>query len=486
VLALSSRSAADLTGAIWDRLVHLPPSFFRGVASGRLAQEAGAVDQMRALISSSLVAALSGSALAVGAIALLFAYSLTIALVVTLALAVTVAFGAAFLRREAAWLETTIEDRNRLNGLLLGLFSGISKLRVAGAELRAHALWQRGYAFQQEAQRNASLQALRATVLQGLLPGLFLLAVIVAIEVFEGGDTSLVDFSATVAAAGQLAAAAGSMLIVGSGLIQIRPLYRSARPIMEATPEVSEAAALPGEVRGEIQLDSVTFGYVEDSVVLDGVSLRAEPGSFLAIVGPSGSGKTTIMRLILGFETPWSGGVLLDGKDLGRLDVESVRRSMGTVIQGARIMAGTILDNIVGARPLGVDDAWEAAELAGVADDIRAMPMRMSTVVPEGGSGFSGGQLQRLLLARALVRNPKVLLLDEATSALDNKVQELVAENLAKAGVTRIVVAHRLSTIRRADRIVVLERGRIVEEGPFADLMAANGLFASLARRQLL
>jgi ABC-type bacteriocin/lantibiotic exporter with double-glycine peptidase domain len=406
--------------------------------------------------------------------------------VVTLALAVTVAFGAAFLRREAAWLETTIEDRNRLNGLLLGLFSGISKLRVAGAELRAHALWQRGYAFQQEAQRNASLQALRATVLQGLLPGLFLLAVIVAIEVFEGGDTSLVDFSATVAAAGQLAAAAGSMLIVGSGLIQIRPLYRSARPIMEATPEVSEAAALPGEVRGEIQLDSVTFGYVEDSVVLDGVSLRAEPGSFLAIVGPSGSGKTTIMRLILGFETPWSGGVLLDGKDLGRLDVESVRRSMGTVIQGARIMAGTILDNIVGARPLGVDDAWEAAELAGVADDIRAMPMRMSTVVPEGGSGFSGGQLQRLLLARALVRNPKVLLLDEATSALDNKVQELVAENLAKAGVTRIVVAHRLSTIRRADRIVVLERGRIVEEGPFADLMAANGLFASLARRQLL
>jgi NHLM bacteriocin system ABC transporter ATP-binding protein len=485
VLGLSSRAASGLTAAVWDRVLHLPASFFRGKAAGRLAQEVTAIDQMRALISSALVAALAGSALGLSAIVLLVAYSFPIALVVLLGFIVFVLAAAWLIRVEGGRLQAVVDERNRLNGFLLGFLSGVSKLRVAGAEERVHALWASGYALQQEAQRNASLQAVRLSVLQGLLPAASLLAVVLAVAAFEGGTTSLVDFTGAVAATGQLAAAMVSLIALATILVQIRPLYRSTREILAATPEVREHSVFPVGLSGKLEFDNVTFGYTEDAPVLEDVSLTVSPGSFVALVGPSGAGKSTVLRLILGFETPWEGQVLLDGKPLHRLDVEGVRRRMGTVIQGARIMSGSILTNILGALPFGQDAAWEAADLAGIGDDIRAMPMRMSTTIAEGGSGFSGGQLQRVLLARALVRKPKILLLDEATSALDNETQKVVSDNLRQLGVTRIVVAHRLSTVRGADEIVVLDRGRVVERGAFDELVAQQGMFSALARRQL-
>lgn len=486
VVALSTSASARLTAALWDRLLHVSPSFFRTRSAGELAQQVTAFDQMRNLVSSTLVAGLAGSALALAGIVLAIGYSVPIGLVVVVVFAVAMIVAGATIRVEGRWLSSVVSERNRLNGLLLGLFSGVSKLRVAGAERRAHAVWAQGYAFQQEAQRNASFQGVRLSVLQGLLSGLLLLAVIAAAAAFGGDELSVVDFTGSVAAAGQLAAAAGSIIAVATTLVQLRPLYRSTRPILDTAPEVREAATLPGEFTGALELGDVTFGYADGAPVLDRVSLEVAAGSFVAIVGPSGAGKSTILRLLLGFERPWEGEVRLDGKDLARLDLEGVRRAMGTVIQGARITSGTILTNILGALPLGVDAAWEAAELAGIAEDIRAMPMRMSTMVPEGGSGFSGGQLQRLLLARALVRKPRILMLDEATSALDNETQKVVSENLAALGVSRVVVAHRLSTIRHADKIVVLDHGRVVEQGPFDELVAAGGLFAALAGRQML
>ncbi len=430
VLGLSSRAASGLTAALWDRLLHLPASFFRGRAAGRLAQEVTAVDQMRTLISSAVVAALAGSALGLSAIVLLVWYSASVALVVLLVFLSFLLAAAWLIRVEAGWLQAVVDERNRLNGFLLGFFSGVSKLRVAGAEERVHALWAHGYALQQEAQRNASLRAVRLSVLQGLVPASFLLAVVLGVAAFEGGTTSLVDFTGSIAATGQLAVAMASLIALATTLVQIRPLYRSAREILAATPEVKEHAVFSGRVTGKLELDNVTFGYTDGAPVLEDVSLTVSPGSFVALVGPSGAGKSTIFRLMLGFETPWKGQVLLDGEPLHRLDLEGVRRRMGTVIQGARITSGSILTNILGALPLGQDAAWEAADLAGIGDDIRAMPMRMSTMVPEGGSGFSGGQLQRILLARALVRKPKILLLDEATSALDNETQKVVSDNL--------------------------------------------------------
>jgi ATP-binding cassette subfamily C protein len=331
---------------------------------------------MRTLLSSAVVAALAGSALALSAIVLLFAYSPPIALAAMIVFVAFLLADAWIVRVQSRWLQAVVNERNSLNGYLLGFFSGVSKLRVAGAEERVHALWARGYALQQEAQRNASLQTVRLTVLQGLLPAAFLLAVVLAIEVSKGGTASLVDFTGSIAATGQLAAAMASMIALASTLVQLRPLYRSARPILDASPEVREHAVFPGGVTGRLELDSVTFGYTDGAPVLEQVSLAVEPGSFVAVVGPSGAGKSTVVRLILGFETPWEGEVLLDGKPLHRLDLEAVRRRMGTVIQGARITSGTILTNILGALPLGQSAAWEAADLAGIGDDIRAMPIR--------------------------------------------------------------------------------------------------------------
>jgi ABC-type bacteriocin/lantibiotic exporter with double-glycine peptidase domain len=219
--------------------------------------------------------------------------------------------------------------------------------------------------------------------------------------------------------------------------------------------------------------------------VLDEVSLRAEAGEFVAVVGPSGSGKSTLLRLLLGFERPDSGAVLYDRQDLEDVDVGAVRRQCGVVLQDDRLLVGDLRTNIVGAGRYSEDEAWEAARQVGLADDVERMPMGMATYVGEGSGSLSGGQRQRVILARAMVSRPRILYLDEATSALDNRTQELVTESMRQLSATRIVIAHRLSTIRDADRILVMDAGRVVESGTYDELMQAGGLFRELAERQL-
>jgi ABC-type bacteriocin/lantibiotic exporter with double-glycine peptidase domain len=264
------------------------------------------------------------------------------------------------------------------------------------------------------------------------------------------------------------------------------PLYERLEPILEAVPEVDESKTEPGELAGEIEFSHVSFRYDEDGpLILDDVSFRAEPGEFIALVGPSGAGKSTCMRMILGFEKPSAGSLYFDGQDLSGLAMQSVRRQFGVVLQSGKPMAGTIFSNIIGSSTLGIDDAWEAARMAGLEDDINAMPMGMHTVVSEGAETFSGGQKQRLLIARAIVHRPRIILFDEATSALDNRTQEVVSRSLERLKATRVVIAHRLSTIQNADRIYVFEAGRIVEDGTYQELLHRDGPFARLAERQI-
>jgi ABC-type bacteriocin/lantibiotic exporter with double-glycine peptidase domain len=263
-------------------------------------------------------------------------------------------------------------------------------------------------------------------------------------------------------------------------------LRERARPILEATPEVHEAKADPGRLAGRIEMQQVDFRYDADGPpVLRQVSLLAEAGQFVAIVGPSGGGKSTVLRLLLGLDTPVAGVVRYDGQDLAGLDVHAVRRQMGVVLQDGRIHAGSLFESIACNTRIALEEAWEAARATGFADDVSAMPMGMHTIVSEGGTNLSGGQRQRLLLTRALVGRPRMLLLDEATSALDNRTQAVVAQSLERLRVTRIVVAHRLSTIRHAERIYVVDRGQVVQQGGFDELAAQGGLFARLIARQL-
>ena len=273
---------------------------------------------------------------------------------------------------------------------------------------------------------------------------------------------------------------------VALSVAEIKPVLDMARPILEAEPEVSEEKQVVERLSGSIELNNVTFRYREDMpAVLDNLSLKIRSGQYVAIVGKSGCGKSTLMRILLGFETPQKGAVYYDGKDLTRLDLKSLRRKIGTVMQNGKLFSGDIYSNIVISAPwLTLDQAWEAAETAGIADDIREMPMGMFTLVSDGG--ISGGQRQRILIARAIAPKPKILMMDEATSALDNLTQKKVSDSLGKYKSTRIVIAHRLSTIKQCDRIIVLDQGRIVEDGSYEKLMKQNGFFAELVSRQQL
>jgi ATP-binding cassette subfamily C protein len=378
----------------------------------------------------------------------------------------------------------------REDGLVLQFIQGIGKLRVSASEPRMFGLWAGVFTQRRTALvRGQRFANLRATFL-GAYPILasLLLFKVAAGSLGSGHALSLGAFLAVNAAFGQLLAAmtAGSTALASTlGAI---PLFERLKPIVTTVPERRGGdKSDPGPLNGAIEVNRVTFRYAADApAVLEEVSLRVEPGQFIAIVGPSGSGKSTLNRLILGFETAESGDILFQGQSIANIDTSALRRRIGVVLQSAKIMSGSIFENITAGLPYSLDEAWEAARMAGIADDIEAMPMGMHSVLMEGASTLSGGQVQRLMIARALIGKPQVLMLDEATSALDNVSQAVVTESLNRLHATRIVIAHRLSTIREADRIFVMERGRLVESGTFDSLMAGNGTFAALARRQLL
>jgi ABC-type bacteriocin/lantibiotic exporter with double-glycine peptidase domain len=270
-------------------------------------------------------------------------------------------------------------------------------------------------------------------------------------------------------------------------VLQVIPQWQRTQPILQSVPEIDLTKADPGRLTGRISIDHVTFRYQLDApLILENISIQAQPGEFIALVGASGSGKSTILRLLLGFETAQTGGVFYDGQDLAGLDVDAVRRQFGVVLQNGQLTAASIFENITGSSLTTLDEAWVAAHMAGLAADIENMPMQMHTMVSEGGGNISGGQRQRLLIARALVHKPRILLFDEATSALDNTTQAIVSKSLEQLQVTRVVIAHRLSTIQNADRIYVLQGGRIIQQGKFDDLATdTNGLFARLMARQI-
>ena len=315
---------------------------------------------------------------------------------------------------------------------------------------------------------------------------LFSTIVLYYLAVSSGIDQS--NYFAFMAAYGSVMGAFSSLAGIALSVGRIKPILEMAEPFLKTEPETADNKEMVTKLSGSIELNNVYFRYSENSpYIVNNLSLSIKSGEYVAIVGKTGCGKSTLMRLLLGFEKPEKGAIYYDGKDLNRLDLTTLRRKIGTVIQGGGLLQGDIFSNIIISAPhLTHDEAWEAAELAGIADDIRAMPMGMQTLISERHGGISGGQKQRLMIARAIAPKPKILMFDEATSALDNKTQKQVSEALDKMGCTRIVIAHRLSTIRHCDRILVLDGGKVIEEGSYDKLIAQNGYFAELVERQRL
>ena len=326
----------------------------------------------------------------------------------------------------------------------------------------------------------------RLRAFNAIQPVLLLLVVFVTVVALGAGEIDAGDFLAFNAAMLQFALATTLVTNSLAMVVDVIPILDRARPILEAATEISSDRADPGDLSGQIEVKSVSFRYSEDTpLVLRNLSIKVEPGEFVALVGPSGSGKSSLLRVLLGFEQPEIGSVYYDGQDLATLDTRAVRRQLGVVLQAGRLMPGELYKNIIGTSTLTVDDAWAAAARVGLAEDIQRMPMGMYTYISEGVSTLSGGQRQRLMIARAIVNQPRIIFLDEATSALDNEAQAVVTDTLKRLDATVVAIAHRLSTIRQADRIFVIEAGRLVQAGTYDELIDQPGVFADLARRQL-
>jgi len=373
--------------------------------------------------------------------------------------------------------------------LMIQLINAVGKLRTAGAETRAFSQWARNYGRKVKLKQDLQVITDRVRLLGLTLPptAMALLFWVAYRDLFVAGSSlTLGTFVAFSVAFGTFLAGATALGDNMGIVLNAVTLWGRMAPILDTKPELSVQQNSPGLLSGKIRLDHVTFRYRDDGpLTLDDVTIEADAGECIALVGPSGSGKSTIINLLLRFEVPSAGAVYYDDHDLAGLDVLAVRRQLGVVTQENKILAGAIYDNIACGSLAKLDDVWTAAKAAGLDEEIRAMPMGMHTYVSEGGGNISGGQRQRLLIARALLQNPRVIILDEATSALDNRTQAIVTDSMNNLKVTRIVVAHRLSTIRFANRIYVIQAGRVVQKGSFEELMRQDGLFQRMMARQV-
>ncbi|MEM9736360.1 MAG: ATP-binding cassette domain-containing protein, partial [Pseudomonadota bacterium] len=483
---IDGRGGFMLAAALTDRVLRLPPRFFKFHSAGDLNQRLGSVEAMRKLVTSVILS--SGMTLVfslVYLVVLLF-YDTRLAL---LALALVLGYVAAVAVSRILQMKS-LREAAELDGKIANLtyetLEGVAKLRSAAAEHRAMARWAEVYtAERRAAERGArvgnhfgafadsyqtltllALFAATALLARDTLPSGIFIGFLAAFGAFQGAFTGFCESLLSIYAA--------------------KPLLDRAKPVLTAEPELTSGLADPGRLSGAIEVSNLAFSYGEGMPeVIGGLSFEVHPGEHLAIVGGSGSGKSTIFRLLLGFETPLRGSITYDGQDLAHLDTTRVRSQIGVVLQASKLFAGSILENIRGASDASLEDCLAAVERAGLARDLEMFPMGIHTPITEGAATLSGGQRQRIMIARALAADPKILFFDEATSALDNATQAVVSATLDSLAATRITIAHRLSTVRNADRIGVLKGGRFVEIGTYDDLIGRGGAFAELARRQL-
>ncbi|MEV6036611.1 ATP-binding cassette domain-containing protein [Nonomuraea sp. NPDC052116] len=483
LVRVHGRLQERLEPAVWSHLISLDLPFFNRYSTGELVQRANAISDMRKALGEAAVSSLLGGMFSLFGLLALLAVDWRLALVALGGVGALLAVLAGRAVRQQRHELVMHEQYGKVYSLLYACLGAIDKIHVAGREAQVFGLWSRLFATQQRAAEAIQRERAVSTAIgASAQPALLLLLATTGLA--WGVPTA--SFVIAAVALGQFVLALGQMNRAVEAAFALLPRFERLRPVLERAPETSPGAKDPGELNGLVRLSGVSFAYPGTAMrILDDVSMVFKPGEFVAVAGPSGAGKSTLVRLLLGFEPPRTGQVLYDGGDLRDLDLRRVRAQVGVVMQQARVLRGSILENIIGDVPGATEeDAWWAARLADLDGDIAAMPMGLHTVVGEDNASFSGGQLQRLLIARALVKRPRVLILDEATSALDNHTQALVSRRIAELDITRIVIAHRLSTIKSADRIYVLDQGRVVADGPFEELMDDNRLFARMVRRQ--
>ena len=483
IVRISNKLAID--AAAMMRVLSLPANFFRNYSAGEMSTRVAYVNSLAEQLVNMVFSMGLTSFFSLAYITQIYVYAPALvvpALMITL-LNVIVMIVTVLVQIRISKQQMELSAKN--DGLCHGLITGIQKIRLSGAEHRAFARWGKLYAQSAQLLYNPPMMIKISGVINTAIS---LIGTMVLYYAAVESGVSIAEYYAFNTAYGVVSGAFMALAGIATSMASLKPTLEMVKPILETVPEIDETKRMVTQLSGGIELNNVSFRYQEDMpLILDNLSLKIRPGQYVAIVGKTGCGKSTLMRILLGFEQPLKGAVYYDGHDLKSLDPKSLRRRIGTVIQDGKLFMGDIYSNIVITAPwLTMDDAWEAAETAGIAEDIRRMPMGMHTLVTEGQGGISGGQRQRLMIARAIAPKPKILMFDEATSALDNLTQKQVSDALDQMKCTRIVIAHRLSTIRQCDRIIVLDGGHIIEDGTYEELIEKNGFFAELVARQRL
>ena len=482
---INTKTSQAVQASVMMRILSLPVSFFRRYSSGELSSRAGSVNSLCSMMLNNILSIGLSSLLSLLYVAQIFSFAPALVwpslliILATVVMSLAVSFVQIGISRKR--MKLSAEEQ----GMSYAVINGIQKIRLSGSEKRVFARWGRLYAKGAQLEYNPPLFLKINTV---ITTAISLIGTIVLYYLAIQTNVGVSQYYAFTAAYGRVMGAFSALAGIAVSVASIRPVLEMAEPILKAEPEVAADKQPVDRVTGHIEMSHVSFRYEENTpYVLNDLSLDIKAGEYVAIVGRTGCGKSTLVRLLLGFEKPEKGGIFYDRHDLNSIDPRSLRKHIGVVIQNGQLFQGDIFSNItISAPDLTLDEAWEAAEMAGIAQDIRDMPMGMQTLISEGQGGISGGQKQRLMIARAVAPKPSILIFDEATSALDNKTQKQVSGALDKLNCTRIVIAHRLSTIRNCDRILVMDKGTIIEEGTYDDLIAQNGHFAELVARQRL
>ena len=482
LLRTRSRVVSIASGAFIDRMIRLPASWHARIPLGRRISQVNAPYSASQAMPDDTVARFLDVIAIIGSIAAILTVSSALALTVLGVVAVQVIVSVWLARTSARRAAVRIDTSSVAAGWLLELLRGVNRIRIAGAEDRVFLRWALVQSRSSRADQQLRVASMVQTVLIAIWPGIGLAVIIIASSLtgatFAGFLTAQTAMAICIATVASASVAANSALIARESL-------RTAEPLMTAIPEGGGTGAPPGLISGGLEIRDLVFRYAPDlPPVLDHVSLTVRPGEHLAIVGPSGCGKSTLLRILLGLQEAESGSILVDGKDLASLDRPAVRRQIGSVLQSSQLLSGTIRSNLDMGRGLTTEQMRDALRMAAMDEDVEAMALGLDTPVSDGGGTISGGQRQRLLIARALGGRPRMLVFDEATSALDNITQAVVVEALERLRLTRIVVAHRLSTIRHADRIIVMDAGGIVDMGTYDELVERPGAFRDLATRQ--